>query len=80
MGNPVPVETMILRCAPRLKGVGLPEKVLIEKATFEMGSVGVDLLRLGAGKSIRVEIMLSNTSGWARDQGSLREAQSPRFP
>lgn len=58
----------------------LPEKVLIEKATFEMGSVGVDLLRLGAGKSIRVEIMLSNTSGWDRDQGSLREAQSPRFP
>ena len=45
-----------------------------------MGSVGVDLLRLGAGKSIRVEIMLSNTSGWDRDQGSLREAQSPRFP
>lgn len=60
--------------------MGLPEKVLTEKATFEMGSVGVDLLRLEAGKSIRVKIMLSDTSGWDRGQGSLREAQSPRFP
>lgn len=60
--------------------MGLPENVLIEKVTFEMGSVGVDLLRLGSGKGIRVKIMLSNTSGWDRDQGSLREAQSLRFP